>query len=87
MFVAGILGVVGALSNLGAYVVTGTTIGVRWEDSVSTIALWDKLVVLVLGIVLIGLARTRSGPRWGRLIGVVIHLGKQHHEFITAQTG
>ncbi len=73
MVVAGALGVVSVFANLIAYAVAGYT-PAWWYGTPNTIVLWDKIFIGVLSVSYLGLAQTRGGPRWGRLLGAGIAL-------------
>ncbi len=70
----GALGIVCILANVGAYVVAGNLVVAVPDDPETTIFLWDRLIIMVLGVVYLVLGRTQSGPQWGRLVGAVFVL-------------
>ena len=70
----GILSLVSALANIGAYVVTGNTEVLIPGDPKTTIFLWDRFIIMGLGVIYLVLGLTRSGPRWGRLVGAIFVL-------------
>ena len=70
----GVLSIVCSLANVGAYVIAGNSVVVVPDDPETSIFLWDRLIIMVLGVILLVLGRTRSGPRWGRLVGAVFVL-------------
>jgi signal transduction histidine kinase/DNA-binding NarL/FixJ family response regulator len=76
-----VFGGLGAISMTLVFVLLQVTFGGRslgWvfdpDAGVSTVLLWDKLVLLVVGIVCIGFSRTRAALEWGRLVGAVLVL-------------
>ncbi|MCH8960830.1 MAG: HAMP domain-containing histidine kinase, partial [Bacteroidetes bacterium] len=74
MLVTGVLSIVCSLANVGAYVIAGNSVVVVPDDPETTIFLWDRLIIMVLGVVYLVLGRTQSGPQWGRLVGAVFVL-------------
>ncbi len=73
MVVAGAIGIVGAASNVGAYILAGWGIDLDYNDP-TAIVLWDRLIIIAICFVYLILARTRFGPRWARPLGAFIVL-------------
>ena len=73
---AGLLGVAAPLiylASLEFLLGKNLTWSYGTHDCERIAVVWDKLLMVLLGLVCLVLSRTKSGPRWGRLvIGLVV---------------
>ena len=67
MLVVSVSGIISILTLVSIYAAVGTPLGWVYDDP-GTVVLWDKLLIVFLCIIILGLSRTRFGPRWGRFI-------------------
>ncbi len=71
MFAVGMLGIaIPIIYTLIHLVLIGKQLSWQYGQfgSPTTLVIWDKLLIVALGALSLSLSRTKSGPKWGRLI-------------------
>ncbi len=73
MLAVSALGLLGMLLLVGSFLLADKTFAWHYSDP-TRVVLWDKLLILALSLVFLGLARSRLDLSWGRLAATVLLL-------------